>query len=258
MTKQTIKCLMMKNKFSLRVMLIAFGLIFFLDIDAFASNFVDVDINGSQSDALEIIMLLTILALLPSIVIMMTSFTRIVIVLSFLRNAMGIQQTPPNQVLLGIALFLTLFIMSPVIDELNVTAYQPYVNEEISQEEFYDRMIVPIKSFMISQTGRSELDMFISLSQSYEVLENQEVEELPLTVIIPAFMTSELRRAFIIGFIIFIPFLIVDTIVSTVLMSMGMMMLPPVMISLPFKIALFVLVDGWSLLFRTLVLTFNI
>lgn len=245
------------NKFGLKIIFIAIMLIFLTSNNAFASV-INVDVNGTNSDTLEIIILLTVLTLLPSIIIMMTSFTRIVIVLSFLRNALGLQQTPPNQVMVGIALFLTLFIMSPVLQEINTTAYEPYKNELITQEEFYKKASEPIKTFMLKQTGKKELNMFISLSKNEEVLENQDVQKLPLTVVIPAFMTSELRRAFIIGFLIFIPFLIIDTIVSTVLMSMGMMMLPPVMISLPFKVLLFVLVDGWTLLFQTLITTFNV
>ncbi len=245
------------NKYGFKIIFIAIMLILLTGTCAFASV-VNVDVNGTNSDTLEIIILLTVLTLLPSIIIMMTSFTRIVIVLSFLRNALGLQQTPPNQVMIGIALFLTLFIMSPVLEEINITAYEPYKNELISQDEFYKRASEPIKTFMLKQTGKKELNMFITLSKNEEVIENQDIQKLPLTVVIPAFMTSELRRAFIIGFLIFIPFLIIDTIVSTVLMSMGMMMLPPVMISLPFKILLFVLVDGWTLLFQTLITTFNV
>ncbi len=245
------------NKYGFKIIFIAIMLILLTSTCAFASV-VNVDVNGTNSDTLEIIILLTVLTLLPSIIIMMTSFTRIVIVLSFLRNALGLQQTPPNQVMIGIALFLTLFIMSPVLEEINTTAYEPYKNELITQDEFYKRASEPIKTFMLEQTGKKELNMFITLSKNEEVIENQDIQKLPLTVVIPAFMTSELRRAFIIGFLIFIPFLIIDTIVSTVLMSMGMMMLPPVMISLPFKILLFVLVDGWTLLFQTLITTFNV
>lgn len=245
------------NKYGFKIIFIAIMLLLLTGTCAFASV-VNVDVNGTNSDTLEIIILLTVLTLLPSIIIMMTSFTRIVIVLSFLRNALGLQQTPPNQVMIGIALFLTLFIMSPVLEEINITAYEPYKNELISQDEFYKRASEPIKTFMLKQTGKKELNMFITLSKNEEVIENQDIQKLPLTVVIPAFMTSELRRAFIIGFLIFIPFLIIDTIVSTVLMSMGMMMLPPVMISLPFKILLFVLVDGWTLLFQTLITTFNV
>lgn len=245
------------NKDKFKIMLLAIISMFSIQCKALANNIVNVDINGNSNDTIEIIILLTVLSLLPSIVIMMTSFTRISIVLSFLRNAMGLQQTPPNQVLVGIALFLTLFIMSPVLSEINTTAYEPYKQELITQDEFYKRAQEPLKGFMLKNTRQNELNMFITLSNNQDVNETQDLQKLPLTVIVPAFMVSELRRAFIIGFLIFIPFLIIDAVVSTVLMSMGMMMLPPVMISLPFKILLFVLVDGWSLLFQTLIKTFQ-
>jgi flagellar biosynthetic protein FliP len=218
---------------------------------------INMDINGSSVETLEILFLLTIIALLPSILIMMSCFTRIIIVLSFLKNALGLQQTPPNQVLIGIAIFLTLFTMSPVMEEINTTAYEPYKNEEITQEEFIDTASIPIKTWMLKQTGSNELRMFLDMSGVEEYNEAENIEELPLTIIIPSFITSELKRAFIIGFLLYIPFLIIDMIVASVLMSMGMMMLPPVMISMPFKILLFVVVDGWSLLFKTLITTFN-
>ncbi|NLJ57624.1 MAG: flagellar type III secretion system pore protein FliP [Tissierellia bacterium] len=218
---------------------------------------INMDINGSSVETLEILFLLTVITLLPSILIMMTSFTRIIIVLSFVKNALGLQQTPPNQVLIGIAIFLTLFTMSPVLNEINTRAYEPYRNEEISQEEFFDRVSVPIKVWMLKQTGNDELRMFLDISNDETIRNTENIEDLPLTVVIPSFVTSELKRAFIIGFLLFIPFLIIDMIVSSVLMSMGMMMLPPVMISMPFKILLFVVVDGWSLLFKTLITSFN-
>ncbi|WP_407695740.1 flagellar type III secretion system pore protein FliP [Sedimentibacter hydroxybenzoicus] len=218
---------------------------------------INMDINGNAAETVEILVMLTVLTLLPSILIMMTAFTRIMIVLSFLKNAMGLQQTPPNQVLIGIAIFLTLFIMSPVINEINTEAYQPYKNEEITQQEFYERASGPIKVWMLKQTNNDELQMFVDMSNDQEISNAESVNDLPLTVIIPSFVTSELKRAFIIGFLLYIPFLIIDLIVSSVLMSMGMMMLPPIMISMPFKILLFVVVDGWSLLFKTLITTFN-
>ncbi len=228
-----------------------------LDTQFAYGGVINMDINGSSAEALEILFLLTIITLLPSILIMMTSFTRIIIVLSFLKNSLGLQQTPPNQVLVGIAIFLTLFTMSPVIDEINTSAYAPYKNEEISQEEFLDKASTPIKTWMLKQTGKNELQMFLDMSNDDALAETKDLEELPLMVVIPSFVTSELKRAFIIGFLLYIPFLIIDMIVSSVLMSMGMMMLPPVMISMPFKILLFVLVDGWSLLFKTLIISFN-
>lgn len=237
--------------------IIAVLLIMVMNIKPVYGGVINMDINGNAAETVEILVLLTVITLLPSILIMMTAFTRIIIVLSFLKNALGLQQTPPNQVLIGIALFLTLFIMSPVIDEISTEAYEPYKREEISQEEFYDRASQPIKVWMLKQTGRSELKMFTDMAGNEEISNAESIEELPLTVVIPSFVTSELKRAFIIGFLLYIPFLIIDMIVSSVLMSMGMMMLPPVMISMPFKILLFVVVDGWSLLFKTLVTTFN-
>jgi flagellar biosynthetic protein FliP len=228
-----------------------------MNTQAVYGGVINMDINGNSVETLEILFLLTIIALLPSILIMMSSFTRIIIVLSFVKNALGLQQTPPNQVLIGIAIFLTLFTMSPVMEEINTSAYEPYKNEEISQEEFLDTASIPIKTWMLKQTGSNELQMFLDMSGDEAYKETENIEELPLTIIIPSFITSELKRAFIIGFLLYIPFLIIDMIVSSVLMSMGMMMLPPVMISMPFKILLFVVVDGWSLLFKTLITTFN-
>lgn len=248
---------MTKNYIHRYKIIILTFLIMLINIQPTYAGVVNMDINGNAAETVEILVLLTVLALLPSLLIMMTAFTRIIIVLSFLKNALGLQQTPPNQVLIGIALFLTLFIMSPVIDEINTNAYEPYKNEEISQEEFYDKASQPIKVWMLKQTGNSELKMFVDMSNNVEIENAQSVDDLPLTVIIPSFVTSELKRAFIIGFLLYIPFLIIDMIVSSVLMSMGMMMLPPVMISMPFKILLFVVVNGWSLLFKTLITTFN-
>lgn len=213
-----------------------------------------ININGGRVPTLEILLLLTIIALLPSIIIMMSSFTRIIIVLSFLRTAMGVQQAPPNMILVGLTLFLTLFIMEPVISDINTQAYEPYIASEITQEEALTRAAVPLKRFMLRQTERSTLDQFCRLAGQEIVA---EVETLPMTVVIPAFMTNELKRAFTIGFLIFLPFLLVDIIVSTTLMSMGMIMLPPAMISLPFKLLLFVTVDGWELLFTGLVQSFR-
>ena len=213
-----------------------------------------VNINGNQVPTLDILLLLTIVALLPSIVIMMTSFTRTVIILSFLRNALGIQQTPPNMVLVGIALFLTLFIMDPVIKQINTEAYTPYKNQEITQAEALTRASVPIKKFMLENTEKSTVKLFTDMAK-IEAPEN--VEDLPMRVVIPSFMTSELKRAFMAGFLIFIPFLLIDIIVSSTLMSMGMIMLPPSMISLPFKLLLFVTVNGWELLFSQIVKSFN-
>ena len=211
-------------------------------------------LNGGNVPTLELMFMLTLAALLPSIVVMMTSFTRTIIILSFTRNAMGVQQAPPNMVLVGIAMFLTLYIMSPVIDRINDEAYQPYLREEITQEEAVERMIVPLKEFMLRNTEAKTLDNFVRMSGSQI---EQDVADYPLTVVVPAFMTSELKRGFTAGFLIYLPFLLVDIIVSTTLMSMGMMMLPPAMISLPFKLLLFVTVDGWELLFTNIVAGFR-
>ncbi|MSS10420.1 MULTISPECIES: flagellar type III secretion system pore protein FliP [Clostridia] len=213
-----------------------------------------ININGGRVPTLELFLILTIISLLPSILVMMTSFTRIIIVLSFTRNALGVQQSPPNMVLVGIALFLTLFIMDPVIKDVNTNAYQPYVREEINQQEALNRATVPMKRFMLKQTKTDTLNLFIDMSKT-EKPEN--IEELPMTVVIPSFMTSELERAFTAGFMIYLPFLLVDIIVSSTLMSMGMVMLPPAMISLPFKLLLFVTVNGWELLFSNLVNSFH-
>lgn len=215
---------------------------------------VDISVNGGESDTLNIIETLTMLMLLPSILIMTTCFTRIIIVLSFLRNALGLQQTPPNQVLIGIALFLSLFIMNPVLTQIDQTAYEPYKNQQITQEEFYQKASEPIKEFMLKQTKKDDLNLFIDLSKGDK---DKDAKDQPITTIIPAFMTSELKRAFLIGFLIFIPFLIIDMVVSSALMSMGMIMLPPTTISLPFKLLLFVLVGGWDLMFKSLVAGFN-
>ena len=211
-------------------------------------------LNGGNVPALDIVILLTAAALLPSIVIMMTSFMRIVIVLSFTRNAMGVQQAPPNMVLTGIALFLTLYIMSPVISSVNADAYQPYIRGEITQQEAISRAEVPLKEFMLRNTEKSTLDHFVEMSKS-EV--EEDVKDYPLTVVTPAFMTSELKRGFMAGFLIYLPFLLIDIVVATTLMSMGMVMLPPTMVSLPFKLLLFVTVNGWELLFAGLVQSFR-
>lgn len=203
--------------------------------------------------SIQILLLLTVLTLAPSILIMMTSFTRIIIILSFLRNALGTQQMPPNQVLIGLALFLTLFIMTPVGTEINDKAFQPYVNGAITQQAAFDKSSEIIKGFMFKHTRSKDLALFVTLSGSKGPVEK---EKLPLTVVIPAFLISELKTAFQIGFLIYIPFLVVDMVVSSTLMSMGMMMLPPVMISLPFKILLFIMVDGWNLVTQSIVSSF--
>jgi len=216
-----------------------------------------ISINGDNVQTLEIIFLTTMLMLLPSMVVMMTSFTRYIISLSFLRTAMGTQQTPPNMVLVGIAIFLTLFTMAPVFEEINTTAYTPYVNEEIDQEEFFERAQVPLKEFMVRNTENGPINLFCDMAGEERPASEEEKMDLPMQVVVPAFATNELTRAFTIGFLLYIPFLILDVIVSSALMSMGMVMLPPSMISTPFKLLLFISLDGWQLLFSTLVQTFN-
>ena len=211
-------------------------------------------LNGGNVPALDAIFTLTMVALLPSLVVMMTSFTRIIIILALTRNAMGVQQTPPNMVLTGIALFLTLYIMNPVLGQLQENAYEPYVRGEITQQEAVTRLSGPIKEFMLRNTEKSTLDLFVRLSGS-EVEEN--VEDYPLTVVTPAFMTNELKRGFTAGFLIYLPFLLIDVVVATTLMSMGMVMLPPTMVYHPFKLLHFVTVDGWELLFSSIVQSFR-
>lgn len=210
-------------------------------------------LDGNNIPTLNIIFLLTIIALLPSIVVMVTSFTRIIIILSFLRNAMGIQQVLPNVVLAGLSLFLTLFIMGPTLNQINVQAYLPYRQEQITQEEALKRATVPLKEFMLRQTEKGTLNMYLDMA-GQELTD--KVEDLPLTVIVPSFMTSELKHAFLAGFLIYLPFLLIDMVTASILMSMGMVMLPPAMISLPFKLLLFIAVDGWELLFSSIVKSF--
>lgn len=209
---------------------------------------------GETAASIQVLLMLTVLSLAPSILIMMTSFTRIIIILSFLRNALGTQQMPPNQVLIGFALFLTFFTMAPTISQINNEAFQPYVRAEISQEEAFDKASSSIKDFMFKYVYAKDLDLFITLSGAETPVIK---EELPLTTVVPAFLISELKTAFKVGFLLFIPFLVIDMIVASTLMSMGMMMLPPVMISLPFKILLFVMVDGWNLITQSIIMGFK-
>ncbi|WP_336883020.1 flagellar type III secretion system pore protein FliP [Priestia koreensis] len=209
---------------------------------------------GNVSTTVKLLLLLTVFSLAPSILILMTCFTRIVIVLSFVRTSLGTQQMPPNQVIVGLALFLTFFVMAPTFSEVNKEALQPLFDEKITLNQAYDRAAVPLKEFMSKNMRQKDLALFLE----YAKLERpKSVEDIPLTALVPAFAISELKTAFQIGFMIFIPFLVIDMIVASVLMSMGMMMLPPVMISLPFKILLFVLVDGWNLVVKSLLQSFS-
>lgn len=204
--------------------------------------------------SIQLLFLLTILTLAPSILIMMTGFTRILIVLSFIRNALGLQQTPPNHVIIGLAIFLTFYIMAPIGIEINNEAIQPFIREEINQDTAIERALSPVRDFMFRQTRDKDLGLFLNLKGMSNV---NNIQDIPTHVLIPAFIISELKTAFQIGFIIYIPFLVIDMVVASTLMAMGMMMLPPVIISLPFKILLFVLVDGWNLIVKSLVLGFN-
>jgi len=206
------------------------------------------------SSSVQLLVLLTLLALVPTILIMMTGFTRIIIVLSFVRNALGLQQMPPNQVLIGLALILNFFFMSPVIDQIQEKAYKPYIDKQITQNQAIDAAMTPMRDFMFRQTYKKDMELFMNMASIQTV---PTLDDIPTRILIPAFVTSEIKRAFQIGFFIFIPFLVIDMIVASSLMSMGMMMLPPTVISLPFKILLFVLVDGWSLVIKTLFASFN-
>lgn len=218
---------------------------------------INTNADGSQdySVTLQILVLMTMLTFLPAILMMMTSFTRIIIVFAILRQAMGLQQSPSNQILIGLSLFLTFFIMSPVLEKINTTALQPYINEEISADVAVERVKLPFRNFMIANTRESDIDLFFRVGNLTPV---NSIEEVPFSVLLPAFVTSELKTAFQIGFIIFIPFLVIDIVVASVLMAMGMMMLSPLIISLPFKIMLFVLVDGWALIIGTLAASFGV
>jgi len=212
--------------------------------------------SSSLSASMKMILVLTVLSIAPFIVIMVTSFTRIVVVLHFVRTALGTQTTPPNQVLIGLALFLTLFIMSPVITQINTDCIQPYEAGEITQEEAFNQGLKPLRKFMFEQTNRKDIRLFLEISEKSDDVEVSNEDEIPTTVLIPAFMISELRTAFIIGFLIYLPFIVIDMVVASTLMSMGMMMMPPTTISMPFKILLFVLADGWNLVVGQLVKTF--
>lgn len=217
---------------------------------AIATNAVE---GQSYSLSIQILVMMTLLTLLPAAVLSSTAFIRIIIVLSILRQALGTAQTPPNQVLLGVALFLTYFIMSPVIDTVWQNSVKPYMNDEISTEIAFEAGILPIRTFMLDQTRESDIQMFSKIAKRDDI---QSPDDVPLAIVVPSFIVSELKTAFQIGFLIFIPFLVIDLVVSSVLMSMGMMMLSPMLISLPFKIMLFVLVDGWALVLGTLASSF--
>ncbi|MFD1952663.1 flagellar type III secretion system pore protein FliP [Paenibacillus thailandensis] len=250
----------MNNKCLLSIA-VALLLAIFTHGHAYAEPLPDVSINIGNSNgetpgtsALSILLLITVLSVAPAILVLMTSFTRIVVVLGFVRTSLGTATTPPTQVLIGLAMFLTFFIMAPTFSQVNEVALQPYLKGEISQTEAFEKASVPMKKFMFQNTREKDLLLFMEYTKTEKP---ESYEDIPITVLVPAFAISELKTAFQMGFMIFIPFLVIDMIVSSVLMAMGMMMLPPVMISLPFKLLLFVLVDGWYLVVRSLLLSFG-
>lgn len=242
------------------------SILFILFLSPDIANAADIDLPGLRfnldspeapqqiSGILQIILLLTVLSITPGILVLATSFTRLAVVFSFLRHALGLQQSPPNQVIIGLALFLTVFIMQPVWQEIYEEAITPYKQHQISGEEFLNRAATPLKEFMLKQTRTKDLALFVSLVNEEKP---KNAHSLSILTVIPAFAISELKTAFQIGFVLFIPFIILDMVISSILLSMGMMMLPPVMISLPFKLMLFVLVDGWNLLIGSLVKSFH-
>lgn len=220
---------------------------------------VNISVDGANNPTdyvnnIRLLIVLTILTLLPSIIVMMTSFIRITIVLSFLRSALGTQQSPPNQVLIGLAIFLTIFIMAPTFNTINNDAVKPYVDNKITQAQALEAGSKPLREFMLRQTRQNDLKLFIDVAQVKGEINKDNV---PLYAVVPAFIISELKTAFTMGFLLFIPFLIIDLVVASILLSMGMMMLPPVMVSLPFKLLLFVMVDGWNILVRSLIMSFK-
>lgn len=223
-------------------------------VPTFSFNVGESDKPDDLMPAMKIVGLLTILAVAPAILLMMTSFTRIVVVLSFVRQALGTQTMPPNQVILGLSLFLTFFTMNPVINVITEHALNPYLEKKISQEEAFGELLKPVRKFMLSETRKDDLGLFYNISK---LAKPQKPDDVPMNVLMPAFMVSELKTAFQIGFLVYIPFLIIDMVVSSVLMAMGMMMLPPTVVSLPFKLVLFVLVDGWSLIVDSIVKSFH-
>ena len=257
-----------KNKYGLALLvaLICFAASYFSGLGDALAQSITLDLGGSEEEGgngegtvtgrvVQIIAVMTVLSLAPSILIMMTSFTRIVVVLSFLRTAMGLQQTPPNSVVISLAMFLTFFIMTPTLKAAYDQAFVPLMNEEINEMQAIEAASDPFRSFMLKHTREEDLTLFVGLSASNEAYETPQ--DIPMHIVIPSFMISELRRAFEIGFLIFLPFLIIDMVTASILMSMGMMMLPPIMISLPFKIIFFVMVDGWNLIAGSLIKSFD-
>ncbi|NLK40295.1 MAG: flagellar type III secretion system pore protein FliP [Clostridiales bacterium] len=238
---------------SLFLLFFTFAAVLLIPASAEESENISIQVPD-MSQSMQLLILLTVLSVAPSIILLMTSFARIAIVFSFVRSGLGLQQTPPNQVLIGLALFLSLFIMMPVASQVNEEAYQPYKNGEITQTEAYQRAIRPLRTFMLKQTNKQEMKLFLSLSGEDTV---EDYDDIPTEALIPAFVLSELKKAFIMGFMILIPFLIIDMVVASALMSMGMIMVPPAVIALPFKLILFVVIDGWNLVVKTLLMSFS-
>jgi flagellar biosynthetic protein FliP len=247
---------MMMKKISSVLLFLAFSVVNFAAIEIPQLELTVGNSNSPDSlvTSLQILLILTVLTLAPSIIILTTSFVRIIIVLHFIRQALGLQQMPPNQVLVGLALILTFFIMRPTVDEVVNSGVNPYLNNEITQEEFFSNIEKPLKEFMLKQTKNKDLELFIKTSKT-SLPDSRE--KISIWIVMPAFIISEMTRGFEMGVLIFIPFIIIDMIVATVLMALGMMMLPPAMISMPFKLILFVLVDGWGLILESLVKSFN-
>ncbi|ERK31697.1 flagellar type III secretion system pore protein FliP [Clostridium intestinale] len=249
----------MKKKRVIIYTIMFLAIFFTISHKAFAAPNLSVSLDGGDTPTdyvtnIKLLIFLTILTLLPSFIVMVTSFTRIAVVLSFLKNAIGAQQAIPSQVMVGLSLFLTLFIMQPVYNEINTNALQPYMENKITQEQAIEAGSKPLREFMIKQTRPKDLELFVETSKIDT--SNLTKDNVPLYVVIPAFVISELKTAFTIGFLIFLPFLIIDMVVASVLMSMGMFMLPPVMVSLPFKLLLFAMVDGWYLIVKSLIMSF--
>ncbi len=249
----------LRIKFPVLLLAAALVLLFAREAAAAPFPFFDLNIRPADSpeqvvDSVKLLVLLTLLAMAPAFLIMMTSFTRIVIVLSLLRSALGVQAAPANQIIIGLALFLTIFIMGPTYKQVNEQAVQPYLRSEISQEEAQQLGAGPLSDFMLRQTREKDLALFVSLAK---IDRPEKPEDVPLHVVIPSFVISELKTAFEIGFLLFVPFLVIDMVVASILMSMGMFMLPPIMIALPFKLLLFVMVDGWYLVVKSLVESFR-
>lgn len=254
----------MKKRYAVITLLVMTFIVFFgYNVQAAPATLplpkVNISVDGANTpkeyvDNIKLLIILTVLTLLPSIIIMTTSFIRTIIVFSFLRSAIGTQQSPPNQVMIGLAVFLTIFIMAPTFNAVNTNAIKPYLENKITQEQAIAEGSKPLREFMLKQTRQNDLKLFVDVAK---VKGEINKENVPLYVVIPAFIISELKTAFTIGFLLFIPFLIIDLVVASVLLSMGMMMLPPVMVSLPFKLLLFVMVDGWHLLVKSIITSFS-